>query len=472
MPTATSRLPPRRHSSAVGMVAGAKVKGKGRLRAEEEEGQGMDRISGLPDAILGDIVSLLPAKDGARTQVLSSRWRCIWLSAPLNLDLRFHPIPFGAVTHILSSHPGPGRRFSTPVGHYCYNLSAANLDDCLLSPALNNLQELSFGYDVACDGNWGNPPPLPASVLRLSPWRWNWQDPPPLLTSALRFSRTLRIARFRVCRFPDEINVHLPLLQELGLSKVIISESSLQALLAGCPALQSLMLTDNNGYSSVHIASPTLRSMYVASGSRDIKLQRLIIEDAPCLERLHDRARHGEVMKILVISAPKLGTLGHLDDRLTTLQVGTAVFQGLRPVTMTAVVRSVKVIALKNTKLSLDVILNFMRCFPCLEELNIRTIFSGKKNVWGPKYRNLRHLKKLVLIGYEGCESHVNFVKFFVLKARVLESIRLEVPFTYIMSRWIGGQRKLLQFEKRASRSAQLDIELVRGYQTEALLEA
>ncbi|CAN6240621.1 unnamed protein product [Urochloa humidicola] len=212
MPTATSRRPPRRHSSsAVGMVAGAKGKGKARLRAEEEEGQGLDYISDLPDAVLGDIVSRLPAKDGARAQVLSPKWRLIWLSAPLNLDLRFHPIPAGVVTRILSSHPGPGRRFSTPVRPY--------------------------GYDI--------------------------------------------------------------------------SESSLQALLAGCPVLQSLSLLYNDGYSRVRIASPTLRSIVVASGLRDIKLQQLIIEDAPCLERLHNEEakiiRHGEVTDILVISAPNLG---------------------------------------------------------------------------------------------------------------------------------------------------------------------
>jgi hypothetical protein len=270
------------------MAAGAD-RGK-RIRLDEGgEEELVDRISSLPDGVLGDIVSLLPTKDGARTQILSSRWRPIWRSAPLNLEL-----PVGTwmrrraddVSRILSAHPGPGRRFCTQLQYLNHGDRFAALDEWLRSPALDNFQELQFHLRIYQE----------SSLL------------PPLPESVHRFSSTLLAASFGGCAFPEGNGaspLHLPLLKQLSLSDVRITQTSLHALLVACPALESLLLGNIMGYSRVQIVSHSLRSIGLWPGhGRCTDLQQLIIKDAPCLERLIC-FRTGCSM-LSLISAPKL----------------------------------------------------------------------------------------------------------------------------------------------------------------------
>ncbi|CAN6196715.1 unnamed protein product [Urochloa humidicola] len=196
----------------MGVVTRAKKR-----RLEEEEEEHPDLISRLPDAILGEIISLLPTKDGGRTQLLSSRWRPLWRSAPLNLDLYGddtgiqHDGVLGSqydrvteTQRILSSHGfgGPCRRFTIRLGsmksrEYDSPSAAAvlldtmlrsddaeTLDSFLRSDALNNLEDLEFHLGLPRGGP-------------------NWECPPPSLPpSARRFSPTLRAASFGGCTFP------------------------------------------------------------------------------------------------------------------------------------------------------------------------------------------------------------------------------------------------------------------------------
>ena len=107
-----------------------------------DRGEGVDYISSLPNEVLGEIISLLPTNEGARTRILARRWRHLWSSAPLNLDFRH--VELGAyLSRILSSHRGPGRRLHAWVNE---DEPYDAVDECLSSPALHKLQELEVDF--------------------------------------------------------------------------------------------------------------------------------------------------------------------------------------------------------------------------------------------------------------------------------------------------------------------------------------
>ncbi|KAL6605829.1 hypothetical protein ACP70R_041482 [Stipagrostis hirtigluma subsp. patula] len=384
-----------------------------------QEGDGVDRISSLPDAVLGEIISLLPTAEAARTRALASRWRHLWLSAPLNLDHSSLPsdeqVQAGIISQILGAHPGPARRLSVPPAHL-YHRPAA-VDAWLRYPALDNLQELEFiGGEIPCV--WSMLP-LPAPVFR--------------------FSATLRVATFCKCNLESVENLHFPQLRQLGLEFSRVSDTSLHSIIAGCPILECLLIDTTYGFDCLRVNSPSLRSICMTCAI-------IKIEDAPSLQRVL-QLQPDSSMNVTVVSAPKLETLGCLCDDGPESKVvfGTTVIQ---------------ILAISNYNLSLDMVINLMRCFPCLEKLYIQSFVATDKNLWRRKHRDLIRcldicLKTVVLKNYQGKKSQVNFATFFVLNAKMLEVMRFEGESYEGNEMFIAKQHRLLQLEKRASRCAQ-----------------
>ena len=173
------------------------------------------------------------------------------------------------VSKNLSLHPGPARLLDIRMFSTNCNVQA-KFDEWFLSPALDQLEELSFEAGRCCS--------LPPSELRLTP--------------------TLRRANFSSCYLP-QINAApallLPQLKQLDLFDVGISKQAMEHLLRSCTAPEYLRLEQIQGFISLHIASMNLRWIYVSCwprnktsiGKRSLKLFHvMVIENAPFLERL------------------------------------------------------------------------------------------------------------------------------------------------------------------------------------------
>ncbi|KAK1642402.1 hypothetical protein QYE76_060207 [Lolium multiflorum] len=198
-----------------------------------------DLISNQPDAVLGTIVSLLPTKDGCRTQGLSRRWRHIWRSAPLNLAAgrrdRRGQLPAYDFSKVLSSHLGPVRRIHIiGIGPLWYRTRHEVIGEA--------------GGDARIDGWVGSPRVLAGLEVLDIAYSYYGEVLPP---SVFRLAPVLRVASFSRCRLPANLAVDLPSLEKLGLYNIFLTEEALCALLSGCPALRSLRTNlDTWGYRS------------------------------------------------------------------------------------------------------------------------------------------------------------------------------------------------------------------------------
>ena len=116
----------------------------------------------------------------------------------------------GSFSKILGSHLGPTKGLR--MGKFCSNSKdRAKLDDWFRSPALDQLEELTFD-----DGHLRS---LPMSALRLAP--------------------TPCVAKFRNCHFPplnDTPALILPRLKHLELVVLCLSKGDMERLLRGCTA--------------------------------------------------------------------------------------------------------------------------------------------------------------------------------------------------------------------------------------------
>ncbi|XP_037441119.1 F-box protein At5g03100-like [Triticum dicoccoides] len=404
-------------------------------RPDEDDGR-VDRISNLPDPILGEIVSLLRTKEAARTQILASRWRHIWRSAPLNLDCRRLPDEehglAGVASRIISAHPGPGRRFRIPA--YYLQDRAGTVDAWLRSPALDKLQELEFCH-----------------VSNYRPRLLRPLAPPP--ASTFRFSPTLRVVTIGRCLLPDSTvqGLHLPQLKQLALERVSISEGTLCSLIARCPALECLLIYYSFGFRCARINSHSLisigvrlRHRYLSDHETDEpQFRELIIENAPSLERLL-RVDILDGLHVSITSAPKLETLGSLHGEM---YLSSSILQRLPSDSHTTVVGAVKFLYVRITCLDIGTTLQLLRCFPCLEKLYIQQSISGDLNLWKRKHRDLikcldLRLKKVVMQYYRGIRAQVNFATFFILNAKMLELMSFKVDAEYYCRAFLANSAR------------------------------
>ncbi|GJN19199.1 hypothetical protein PR202_gb06446 [Eleusine coracana subsp. coracana] len=400
--------------------------------AATKGGDGVDRISALPDDILHRIVSRLPAKDGARTAALSSRWTRIWRSAPLVLaDVHFlprheegvRPPRRGPVSQAVSSaalaalvaHPGP----FPFVSHTCGFIGIAAAERAQLARWFTLLA--TKGVEVLVFVN------RPYSLRGLR------------LPAALFSCTSLRHLFLGAWVFPDTAKLprgaSFPNLQQLSLGAVTMEDQDLEFVLAASPVLEILSVMGGMERAHLRLASRSLKCVQFCLSS----FHELAVVDTPCLERLFlwRCLPHHRGIKLRIGHAPKLNMLGYLKQGMHILEIGNIVIKSGTLPSLRTTVPSVQMLSLRlhfAVRNEAKMLPSFLRCFPNVETLCIESVDADEpigtlnKKFWqetGTIECIHSHLKVLLLREFQGEQSELDFLMFVAENALVLEDMVL-----------------------------------------------
>ncbi|CAL4942263.1 unnamed protein product [Urochloa decumbens] len=395
----------------------------------DDDGGGVDRLSLLPDKLLGDIVSRLPIKDAARTAVLSRRWRPIWRATPLVL-VDTHLLPAGddvipehldrasssavadAVSCILAAHPGP---FS------CVRLTCCYMDEHR-AQVVRWLKHLVKGS-------------VKDLFLINRPWPLEVAPIPSTL-----FSMTeLTCLYLGFWRFPDTTGLlrgaAFPRLRKLGLCSVYIHKQDIEFVLSRSPVLEILCFEGLLFPLHLHLVSNSLRCLQV----HGCKLANITVADAPRLERLflHTYESKGLKNRIKIAHAPALRLFGNFELGKDKLQIVNTIIKARTWANPSVTIPAVKTLdvdvrfGVRNDTKMLPI---FLRCFPNVERLHIHsnntTESNGRLNIkfWqesGAIKPVLSRINLMVFHDFRGEQNEIAFLKFVIEKAPMLRTLMI-----------------------------------------------
>ncbi|KAF8391419.1 hypothetical protein HHK36_023724 [Tetracentron sinense] len=225
--------------------------------------ESLDRISGLPDSILLQILSFMPTKDAIKTGLLSKRWEFLWSFVP---DL-FFDVPedkfVNFVDRTLILYKGSKvRKFD--VIFFDYRASFASFVDSLIRFVVTKkVEELDLELYWTEDGD-------------------SYELPRDLYSND-----SLTRLRLSYCHFRPSGLFSWRLLTSLYLDHISLRDNVIQDILLGSPLLEVLDLNACSDLMHLNITSPSLKKLTVHYEDYDYTVSDSMLEiSAPNLQSL------------------------------------------------------------------------------------------------------------------------------------------------------------------------------------------
>ncbi|VAH48688.1 hypothetical protein VPH35_029778 [Triticum aestivum] len=398
-----------------------------------------DRISLLPDCLLGTIVSLLPIKEAARTTQLCRRWQSIWPSLPLDLDLNADksgiPCTGRSISRILSSHR-PGAHIRSFSARTRVDETTAGWLQALAHKRIDGSLLLGFAFDGARQL-------LPLDLLA------TW---------------SLRCLFLHRCRLVDprpRAPLTLNHLDSLTLDDVKISETSLHRIIAGCPVLRRLCLSRVRSLRHLVPCSRTLVDVHLAL---HVPLDKISFRDTPNIDNI----------VLLCVDVwrlyPNIMAEAGLPSKLPTVHLTLPMLDSPSFAVMPRSSIPIVTTLILHMKFSdcdeLSKAAGMLSLFPSLQDLRIWCLSSGSKDKldacgpWPPAVATTiiclhNHLKHVRLLGYCGTRGEKQFARFLMAGAKALTGIQI-IHATNWSHQSINNQRDFICSRGKGSSKAQV----------------
>ncbi|TVU44144.1 hypothetical protein EJB05_03577, partial [Eragrostis curvula] len=245
-------------------------------------------------------------------------------------------------------------------------------------------------------------------------------------------------------------------------------------MVSNSPGIETMKLHNNFGHRRLRISLPRLRSLALSvklcfMRGEEIELDDLVVEDAGSLERLIlDQTTYIYGPSVHITGATKLNVLGYLvfgkNPELNFALDTFCSMQFMLPVSSGKQLSAVRTLALDVTNPNLKPVIDSLRCFPSIEKLHVKIVDNWWMSLKGaggfvtPIECLDRSLKVIELRPYKGYDTHVEFAKFFIERAKILKLMKFGGCGGH-SPRWIQDQHRQFNADSKASRCAQFCFE-------------
>ncbi|EYU28520.1 hypothetical protein MIMGU_mgv11b016392mg, partial [Erythranthe guttata] len=385
----------------------------------DNDDDGVDKISQLPDDILVSIISRLTVAEAVCTSVLSTRWL-------------HHPPRFSPTSKQLQAFKdqeeergrnkkGDDRVFEEEVVRNCASIIDRTLDSLKGGAALEEIRLYLPWFQI---NTWSDDETWPIE---------RWLD----FTFSKKFVRTVHLhlnsvhasARFPIppCIFERNLPA-FESLKELSLQGVDFDDEGLRLLLSNSVALERLSISRNDALSDVRISGDLAPKLKHLSISTCWSIKTMEIRDMTNLESM----RFDEFPHYCLLVIENVPRLVELDTNC--VEIGTEILS--RGNIISEKLAKVKHVELEchlfRKTIDFQELVRFIDACPCLQRLEIKfTATSFHERYYRMKVVNKAsnddHPKTVKLSGLEASPNEVELGVLVVGKATALEELIVEI---------------------------------------------